>query len=285
MRGLILGFMLLGLMFAGCVEQPETPEPETQIPNPAAENCEEKGYDYQIRTGTAGSYGVCKYNGQECDEWDLYRGDCCLTDEDCHCEGASTNKCEKQKCSCTPILEPENETEPEPEPEPEEEPEEEPAPEYSDKTVGEFLDEGLTKMNSEFWKEHPSGDYTVETYTWVIGTVDIRPNEIAVGGTYLDSAVRFNGDKDPNIKGFGFKAYVPKDGGLTEAKAIGVFTSQFPFIHIYESNMMKIKIDFYPFSKTLYGCEITGKDEYLAGDGSYISNYYFDCQDMGTLTT
>jgi uncharacterized protein len=58
----------------GCAER--APEPE--LPNPASVYCEEVGGQVDIREEPDGSqYGVCVFpDGSECDEWDLYRGDC-----------------------------------------------------------------------------------------------------------------------------------------------------------------------------------------------------------------
>lgn len=290
MRGLIVGFMLLGIILAGCIELPVPEENETgeTIPNPAAENCEEKGYGYEIRTGAKGEYGVCTYAGQECEEWALYRGECCFTADDCHCSADYTKKCENQECSCVAVEPVENETEEETEPveeEPEPEPEEETPPEHTNKTVKELINDGLEKVNSEFWKDHPSGDYTIETYTWVKGTTDIKPHEMPVGGSYVDTAVLFNGDRDMSIKGFGFKSYVPSDDSMAESRAVGVFHSDFPMIHIYEYNQMNLKIDFYPYGKSLYSCEINEKQQYLAEDDSWITIYYFICDDTDVLTS
>lgn len=55
------------------------------LANPAAVNCADKGYDYEIRTDneTGGEYGVCMYEGLECEEWALYNEECCLDDYDC----------------------------------------------------------------------------------------------------------------------------------------------------------------------------------------------------------
>jgi len=290
MRQLILGFVLLGLVFSmGCIETTPTETPPAQIPNPAAENCADKGYGYEIRTGAAGEYGICKYAGEECDEWDLYRGDCCFQDSDCTCGAGTTQKCENMKCTCETVQKPVEEvTEPEPQPEPEPEPV---VIEHSDKTVGQFLNDSLAQINLGFYSEHPNGNYRVETYKWTAGSVDIKPNQLPIGGTG-DTLVRFNGDKDRNLKGFGFKMYTPlnsKDepieGSLVEARAVGVFNSEFPLIHVYETNGMTIKIDYYPYSKTLYGCVIQDKEEYLASDDSHITLYYFYCVDTGPLVT
>jgi len=289
MRGLIFGFLILGIIFAGCISEPAAPEENAtepaEIPNPAAEYCDKKDYGYEIKTNAAGEYGVCKYNGKQCEEWALYRAECCLTDDDCRCDAGLTKTChENQTCSCvSPVEEPEEVPEEIPEEEPEEE--EETGPEYSDKTVGQFLEDGIAKLNSEFYKAHPSGNFTVETYTWIIGNVDIKPDQIPVGAADLESSVLFNNEKNNKLRGFGFKAYVPAEGGFSEARAIAVFNAGNTMLDVYQSAGIDIKIDFYPFSKSLHYCTITGKEQYLAEDESWITNYYFSCEDSGPLIT
>jgi putative hemolysin len=46
--------------------------------NPAAVFCEEKGYEYEIRTADDGSQsGACIFGyGSECDGWAFFRGEC-----------------------------------------------------------------------------------------------------------------------------------------------------------------------------------------------------------------
>ncbi len=65
------------------------------IPNPAAVNCADKGYDYELREDneTGGVYGVCIYGGLECEEWALYRQECCLAGVDC-----ASGNCTAQAC-------------------------------------------------------------------------------------------------------------------------------------------------------------------------------------------
>ena len=94
---LILG-LCLAMLLAGCVQQDTGGQ--TQLPNPASVNCVDKGYTLEIRTDdTGGQYGVCKYAGNECEEWALYRHECCFQAGDCTCtEG--TPKCENQQCKC-----------------------------------------------------------------------------------------------------------------------------------------------------------------------------------------
>jgi hypothetical protein len=58
------------------------------MPNPASVNCTEKGGTLEIRTESAGQYGVCKFpGGSECEEWAFFRGECkpgdCATWESC----------------------------------------------------------------------------------------------------------------------------------------------------------------------------------------------------------
>jgi len=81
-----------------CIEaanyQPNITSNESiEIANPAAVNCLEKGYDYETRTNETGEYGVCIYGGLECDEWALYNGECCFTDDDCAYANCTNRTC------------------------------------------------------------------------------------------------------------------------------------------------------------------------------------------------
>jgi putative hemolysin len=73
------------LIFASisCTNQPNNPSGSpspssgTQIANPASQNCIAKGGKLEIRTNTAGQFGVCVFtDGSECDEWEYYRNTC-----------------------------------------------------------------------------------------------------------------------------------------------------------------------------------------------------------------
>lgn len=77
--------MLSAWLASGCaptggvaVETPTPTPPVSGLANPAAVYCEEKGYDYEIRTAEDGSQsGVCiTPDGDECDGWAFYRGTC-----------------------------------------------------------------------------------------------------------------------------------------------------------------------------------------------------------------
>jgi putative hemolysin len=45
--------------------------------NPASTYCVNHGGTLQMKTGSAGQYGVCMFpNGSQCEEWQYYRGEC-----------------------------------------------------------------------------------------------------------------------------------------------------------------------------------------------------------------
>lgn len=48
-----------------------------QVANPASEYCEEQGGTLRIDTDETGQRGICELpNGNECEEWAYYRGEC-----------------------------------------------------------------------------------------------------------------------------------------------------------------------------------------------------------------
>ena len=50
---------------------------EATLPNPASQNCIEKGGQLVMLQETAGTLGICKFSdGSECEEWQFYRGEC-----------------------------------------------------------------------------------------------------------------------------------------------------------------------------------------------------------------
>jgi putative hemolysin len=76
-------FLGLVLVFAGVACDKNNPPDETGdnntgLPNPASVFCEENGGKLEIRKDNQGNeYGVCIFaNGNECDEWAYYRGEC-----------------------------------------------------------------------------------------------------------------------------------------------------------------------------------------------------------------
>jgi putative hemolysin len=53
-----------------------TTENITRVANPASEFCIDNGGTLEIRNSADGQIGYCIINGQECEEWALYRGEC-----------------------------------------------------------------------------------------------------------------------------------------------------------------------------------------------------------------
>lgn len=70
----LLTFLLGSLVAVMCSFPKET----HAIPNPASQNCIEKGGTLTIlKRGDGGQYGVCLFpDGKQCEEWALFRGDC-----------------------------------------------------------------------------------------------------------------------------------------------------------------------------------------------------------------
>ena len=55
----------------------ESSKPLAGVANPASVNCIDKGGKLDIRTETAGQYGVCVFDDKsECEEWKFFRGEC-----------------------------------------------------------------------------------------------------------------------------------------------------------------------------------------------------------------
>jgi putative hemolysin len=54
----------------------------TQMANPASVNCIDQGGALDIRDTPQGQIGVCLINGNECEEWALFRGEGCIAPED-----------------------------------------------------------------------------------------------------------------------------------------------------------------------------------------------------------
>ena len=70
--------MVLALALTGCGSD-EDNEKETGLPNPASVFCEEQGGTLEIRDEAGGQVGFCVFpDGNECEEWAFYRGECTL---------------------------------------------------------------------------------------------------------------------------------------------------------------------------------------------------------------
>src|SRR5512135_1179213 len=76
------------------------------IANPAAAYCSQQGYRPEIRTAADGSQnGACLFpNGNECDEWAYYRGEC-SSDSQSHAVAVLRTKLAKELNVPAPSLE------------------------------------------------------------------------------------------------------------------------------------------------------------------------------------
>jgi hypothetical protein len=71
---IIIAVAAFGLFFAFKFFQKEE---AAQIPNPASQNCIQKGGRIEIRSNKNGEYGVCLFeDNRQCEEWALLRGQC-----------------------------------------------------------------------------------------------------------------------------------------------------------------------------------------------------------------
>lgn len=78
LRKAVAVLVLVALLMVACAPA-ATPEPESAgLPNPASENCTEKGGTLSIeKRGDGGEYGVCIFDdNMQCEEWALMRGEC-----------------------------------------------------------------------------------------------------------------------------------------------------------------------------------------------------------------
>ncbi|MGE5222873.1 MAG: DUF333 domain-containing protein [Omnitrophica WOR_2 bacterium] len=83
-KTLIIGIVLSLFVLSACATRIPQSAPATSTPdkasiaNPAAVNCEQKGYRSEIRTADDGSQSAaCVFpDGSECDEWAFFRGEC-----------------------------------------------------------------------------------------------------------------------------------------------------------------------------------------------------------------
>ncbi len=92
--------LVLCLLIAGCVR--ETERQQSQIANPASVYCVEHGYELEMRENENGTYGVCVFGEEECEEWAFFRGECgagyatlgCEEDSDC----VAWEQCHPTRC-------------------------------------------------------------------------------------------------------------------------------------------------------------------------------------------
>ena len=84
---LIRSIAILATLLAGCSERAAPPAPEqttaaapaVTLPNPASENCIQKGGTRRTEKISSGEFSVCLFeDNRQCEEWALLRGACPL---------------------------------------------------------------------------------------------------------------------------------------------------------------------------------------------------------------
>lgn len=239
----------------------------TQIANPAAVNCKEKDYDYDIRDSASGSAGYCSYGGKECEEWALYRMECCLKDSDCvnaDCAGKGAT-CVNSKCVCKPE-------------------EASDTPEYTNKTIGEIIDERLEKVKTIYILQvNDSSTIDIKTYKWLYSGLNDSEN-IPVGNTGATHDVLFDSQNVESSRGFGCRIFNNLYTGKQEIRGVALFLSDSYVVQgLYEKGS-RFDIQYRPISpdKKFRECAIDTRVQYISNSETWTV-YYFTCVWLETI--
>ncbi len=239
--------------------------PESEVPNPAAKSCGEKGYEYELRDDV----GYCSHEGKECEAWALFRGECCLTDNDCsdmEC-GTGAVSCEGSVCRCH---------------EPEEDSEDQPpeVPTLTDMGPEELIDEMLSMVDSKFYSGVDGGDFTQKTYKWIIDNEN-EPGTIPIGNKGMGSDILFDDESAKGIIAFCAKTYIQQDGPREEAYAMAILNSDSPYLRELEGNDDHLDILYHPPTPDvrMEFCSFTNRDilSQIDNDGDVFYVYEFKC--------
>ncbi len=236
-------------------------EPPPTMANPAAVSCDDKGYEYDLRDST----GYCSHGGLECEEWALYRMECCLQDPDCSDKECSlgTATCLDQVCTC---------------PEPEVDP-----PVATEKGIEGLLEDGLGVVNDQFYSDIETGTFEIKTYTW-INTAENDPDVIPIGNAGIEGDMLFSGQVQDDIVGFGFKTFVQSDGPHSEARGLAIFAGDSSVLKHASEDGGTIDIFYAPPSpgRHMLDCTISGPDNYMQLDHNnrLLKVYHFICMEV-----
>lgn len=275
---IFVSLVVFSLLFAGCISSTEQPvenvseemenetepqqpqeaeESESELANPAAVNCVDQGYDYEIRDTAAGQVGYCIYEGEECEEWALYNEECCLRESDCSIECDGTVECVNNECVCTE--------------------EEETQYETTDKTISEIMDEYLASCNSIFYSENPSGNFVVKTFNWAGGETDNPPGVIPIGAGGMQNDIFFNNEPIDSVVAVSFRVYESDAEDDTSCGAV-MFKAESTVLENYDDFSILFQPSFAEaeVEKDMSGCEKLEKVNFIS-DGEVMSVYSFRC--------
>ncbi len=73
---IILAAIILITLIILCPKN-ETTQPNTQLPNPASQHCQDNNGTLEIIDGEDGQYGLCHFDDESmCEEWAFFREEC-----------------------------------------------------------------------------------------------------------------------------------------------------------------------------------------------------------------
>ncbi|MFH0738097.1 MAG: hypothetical protein V1827_05445 [Candidatus Micrarchaeota archaeon] len=159
------------------------------------------------------------------------------------------------------------------EPAPEPPPADEPLAEPTDKSVPEFLDEGLEDQKNDFYLSH-DGSFTERTYTWLRQSPSFEEGVMAPA-----SDVLFDGEPIESIRASGFTVFEDNSDNSMEAYGISIFKDQMTALDGYTGSD-DFDIDYFPdlIDKELKDCQVYSKDLYLDEENDWMATYHIRCE-------
>jgi hypothetical protein len=173
------------------------------------------------------------------------------------------------------VVEPEEEEEPE---EVEEEPEEEePSAEVTNKTLGEMMDDSMSKVRTDFYREN-SGSFLENSYTWKRIRDDLPPGAIGMDKAPA-SDVTFDSQAINSIQASGFTVFTNTDTDDKDAYGFAIFTSLTTILDSYTGSDA-FDIWYFPslIDKDLRDCWVYEKVIEKNEEDDWVSTYYFQCE-------
>jgi putative hemolysin len=288
MKIIAILFCCLVMLFFGCIDssqqQPSnatnaslpsnTTIPDSgknaTIPNPAAVYCVNMNYSYTIKNTSAGQAGYCSKAKSECDEWKLFRQECCLQDADCALKNCTDGAayCSSQGCYC-PIIQKNNSKGN--------------FPPKTNKTIDQLLDSGLESSDSEIISTNAVGSsYTTTSSKWILTVTGLTqpPDEIPLGSVVMPSHVFFNNKTEDGLRGFAFKTYTPDSGAYKPVTmGLAIFLNEPSLMQKSLASATLFNITYKPAqsSKTLEKCEVQNKQIWEMQSNKTVYSYFFKC--------
>ncbi len=158
-----------------------------------------------------------------------------------------------------------------------EEPEEEPAVETTNKTIGEMMEEGMSKIRADFYSEK-SGTFRLKGYTWNRIPSNASPGDI-VFDTGPASDVKFDDAVIQSIQASGFVVFTNEETEVSETYGFAIFSELVTLLDSYDGSDA-FDIWYFPpiIDKDLHDCWVYGKVVEKNEQGDWVSTYFFQCE-------